>query len=107
MENQAASQASDAQAICQLINRILDNCCNGMGFESGELTVATGMSEITVLTEHMPIRVYVSMTSSGHPVCGGQPDFVSVALLPNGFVLTVNVSSESCTIDWLSRYRPC
>lgn len=70
--------------------------------ERGWITLGPGVTELTVQTRHEPVKVYLSLTAGGLPVCGGGVDTAGCTLGPTGFTIYANVVSESCRVDYIS-----
>jgi hypothetical protein len=72
-------------------------------FECGSLAVGQGKHELEIKTDRAPCEVYLGLGDQSPIACVGNLDFFSYTLLPNGFVINVNISSPAVEIKYLWR----
>jgi hypothetical protein len=69
--------------------------------EEGNFTVAQGVHDVTINTSSEPKRVWISLEGSGDvPVCIGDVDKINASILPDGFIVHVEINSTERTIKW-------
>ena len=76
----------------------------GIRFETGTLTLLiNGQSSITITTGFQPKDVWISAGDPvGIPVCQGDIDCFDVRIMPDGFILLVNMSSTYRELHWVA-----
>jgi len=69
-----------------------------VNFNQGRHTMAINTNDA------QPQKVWVRFIDGGEsiPVCGGDVDSVGYTIVPDGFVLNVNIQSDSKSIEWLA-----
>jgi hypothetical protein len=71
--------------------------------ETGIIDIVSGHSEqITVRLHFTPSKVELAFTAedTSTPVCVGNHDWFDVKIIPNGFILLAQLTSNSRQIEW-------
>jgi hypothetical protein len=88
--------------MCNILKKILK--LFGYSLECGEiLLVITGEKEIEVDLDFTPTSVWLNLCPTvTMPVCQGAVDSFDVRIVPNGFVIVAQLTSEFREIEWFA-----
>lgn len=87
------------------ILEVLKNATNILevlqSFQEGSIVLPYGQSEVVVLTRKTPIEVCVGFTDDGNmPVCQGDINKVGYTIIPDGFIVYGDISSNSAQLEY-------
>lgn len=68
----------------------------------GSITLGHGMQSISIATDFTPSKVYLSLDTQGHQVCGAVPDMATAIPTLTGFTIIASIQSSACLVEWLS-----
>jgi hypothetical protein len=92
--------------VCNVARRVVVSILAlfGVRFASGSITlVIDGQKTVNIDLPFTPREVWLDLKDPvGVPVCQGQLDSFDKRIVPNGFVLLVNLSSEYREVEWLA-----
>ncbi len=93
---------SNIRCLIQLLDAL---CCesedHGHHDVEGCITLNQGKHEITVATDVVAERVFLSVLPVGTPVCVGDIDTVGYVLVPEGFILYADIKSAVAEVCYI------
>lgn len=91
-----------AKMLSEELSKILNaHPDDGQIVETDAILLASGVRDYQVQTAAKPLRVYISLEDVGAPVCVGENNKAYVTLLDDGFVVHVDVKTDSVKLRYL------
>lgn len=97
--------STNLKPVCiALAEALVDLLGNEISQETGSVRVTRGVHTLNVPLDNLASRVYAVAQSTSVSHCGGTEnlDLVGVKIIPGGFELTANISSDTAIVYYLA-----